>query len=194
MSSSLRLAILALIILVPALIYVRIQNQIDDNGKVAFAELDRVLGGGALVEANGNEADLIRPLLTHKSQWDRLRELDAKYPTLAFHPDRSQVYFLHDREHEESGKSCFGVVTVKKSGMENHNSHSGFPLFMRLNELERDGDTLTIKGLVRSDTQSPNELNGVAIQPGQELVFEIHTDRFQNATIGLKELGPPLVK
>lgn len=188
-----RLGILALVILIPALLWVRYQDQIDDTGLLAYTELERIFAGGQLSEEQADEGDLIRTLLTHESQWDHLYQLDAQFQTLAFYPDRSQVYFLHKRQGEESGKSCIGVVTVRKGGMENHTAHSGFPLYLQLTSMNRIGDTLSISGKIRPDANHPRMVNGTEVSEGLELEFEIHTDRFQNATISVEDLGPPIL-
>jgi len=156
--------------------------------------LQRLLQGGELTPGSPEEDGLFRVLLQNEQHWGYLDKLAADYDTVAFRPDRSQVYFLHKRRYVDKApeKPCLCVITIESGGWENHTSHAGYPHYLQLETLGLDQGTLQLHGKIREELDWEPELNGTTVQPGQKVRFQIDVEDFRNMAISLKQLGEPL--
>ncbi len=194
MSKSVQVGIAAIVVLYLALGFVRYSKEAAEQSEIAYNELERLFNGGELILGNAEEDDLFRTLLTYDKHWDYLEKLDADHDQIAFRPDRSQVYFLHQRRYTNAApeKVCLSVVTVESGGWENHVSHAGYPHFLQLDTLDLHKDTLRIFGNIREDFDWEPDLNGSTVRAGEKVRFDLDVSEFRSMAIGLEQLGPPM--
>jgi hypothetical protein len=194
MTTSLKAAIAVLVTLILALFWVKSRTQAAEQCEIAYNELERLLQGGEITHGNPEQDHLFRVLLQYDQHWDYLEKLAADYDTVAFRPDRSQVYFLHERRYVDQApeKPRLCVVTIESGGWENHTSHAGYPQYLQLDTLRLDQGTLQIYGSIREELDREPDLNGTIVRPGQKVRFAVDIENFRNKTLSLKVLGTPL--
>ena len=206
MKSPVSKLLLIIVVLITLRIWTGYRGSRNEAAEIAFAELNQMLKAGPIGEltlANNPEYSIdlsgldetahIRTLLDSQRHWNYLEDLAAEHDQFVFDPLRRSVYFLHPREANPN-KSCIGRVRLDEAGNGPHSAHSGMPHYLLLDTMKWDQDALRIEGSILNSINWQPNLNGSVVVAGQRVAFRVDVERYEDRSIGLAELGAPLIE
>lgn len=190
MKSKHTFGLISLITLAAALLWVRHEKELTEKGEDLYLELKQDLQKDFASRNQTRICEQLTFLMRHEKLHHHVADLANDSSSLEYQPATQQAYLIHTRG---DGDRCLCALSAPKKDSLFEAAHAGYPDYLQITSLQLAGDQLRVFGHIEDDHNYEIDLNGIAVQSGQEVCFQLDRSGGKRGSIGFDQLGPPTI-